>query len=114
MNKHNAPNEDKIAEIETQAITDTAKKWNLSEELVGEITQDYAEMIENFERFLNERYPDDNINTQPYVIMEITLKATRDIADKHSMDGDIVRMIIQDYTEMVRNAHVGNVLEEPD
>jgi len=86
MNEHNVLNKDKIAEIETQAITDTATRWNVSEELVDESVQDYTEMIENFERYLNERYPDENMDTQPYVAMEIAKKVNRDIADKHGMD----------------------------
>jgi len=104
MYEHNALNEDTIAEIETQAITDTAKRWNVSEELVGEIMQDYTEMVEKFERYLNERYPDENMDTQPYVAMEIAKNVNRDIADKHGMDEEIVGMIIQDYTEMIRDS----------
>jgi len=104
MYEHNALNEDTIAEIETQAITDTAKRWNVSEELVGKIMQDYTEMVEKFERYLNERYPDENMGTQPYVAMEIAKKVNRDIADKHGMDEEIVGMIIQDYTEIIRDS----------
>jgi len=114
MNEHNVLNKDKIAEIETQAITDTATRWNVSEELVDEIVQDYTEMIENFERYLNERYPDENMDTQPYVAMEIAKKVNRDIADKHGMDEEIVGMIIQDYTEMVRDSLERETPEELD
>ena len=45
MNEHSALNEDKMAEIETRAITDTATRWGIDEKLVDEIIQDYAEMI---------------------------------------------------------------------
>ena len=114
MDEHNALNEDKMADIETHAITDTATRWSVSEKLVDEIMQDYTEMIENFERYINERYPDDNMNTQPYVAMEITKKVTRDIADKYSMDEEAVRMIIQDYTEMIRDSLEREMLEELD
>ena len=114
MNEHDALYEDKMADIETQAITDTATRWNVSEKLVDEIMQDYTEMIENFERYVNERYPDANMNTQPYVVMEITLKVTRDIADKYSMDEEAVSMIIQDYTEMIRESLEREMLEELD
>ncbi len=114
MYEHNALNEDTIAEIETQAITDTAKRWNVSEELVGEIMQDYTEMVEKFERYLNERYPDENMDTQPYVAMEIAKKVDGDIADKHGMDEEIVGMIIQDYTEMIRDSLEQELPEELD
>jgi hypothetical protein len=114
MYEHNALNEDTIAEIETQAITDTAKRWNVSEELVGEIMQDYTEMVEKFERYINERYPDENMDTQPYVTMEIAEKVNRDIADKHGMDEEIVGMIIQDYTEMIRDSLEQELPEELD
>ncbi len=114
MYEHNALNEDTIAEIETQAITDTAKRWNVSEELVGEIMQDYTEMVEKFERYLNERYPDENMDTQPYVAMEIAKMVNRDIADKHGMDEEIVGMIIQDYTEMIRDSLEQELPEELD
>ena len=114
MYEHNALNEDTIAEIETQAITDTAKRWNVSEELVGEIMQDYTEMVEKFERYLNERYPDENMDNQPYVAMEIAKKVNRDIADKHGMDEEIVGMIIQDYTEMIHDSLEREMPEELD
>jgi len=114
MYEHNALNEDTIAEIETQAITDTAKRWNVSEELVGEIMQDYTEMVEKFERYLNERYPDENMDTQSYVAMGIAKKVNRDIADKHGMDEEIVGMIIQDYTEMIRDSLEQELPEELD
>ena len=114
MNEHNALNEDKMADIKTQAITDTATRWSVSEKLVDEIMHDYTAMIEDFERYINERYPDDNMNTQPYVAMEITKKVTRDIADKYSMDEEVVRMIIQDYTEMIRDSLEREILEELD
>ena len=114
MNEHNALNEDKMADIETRAITDTATRWCIDEKLVNEIIQDYTEMIENFERYINERYPNENMDTQPYVVMEITKKLTRDIADKYSMDEEVVRMIIQDYTEMIRDSLEREMLEELD
>ena len=114
MNEHNAPNEDKMADIETQVITDTAMRWSVSEKLVAEIMQNYTEMIENFERFVDERYPDENMNTQPYVAMEIVKKVNRDIADKCGMDEDVVMMIIQDYTEMIGDALEGEMFEELD
>ena len=77
MNEHNALNEDKMADMETQAITDIATRWSIDEKLVDEIIQDYAEIIENFERYLNERYPNENMNVQPYMAKEITNKAAR-------------------------------------
>ncbi len=101
MNEHNALNEDKMADIETRAITDTATRWCIDEKLVDEIIQDYTEMIEKFERHINERYPNENMNVQPYLTKEITEKAARDIADKYDMDEEVVRMIIQDYAEMI-------------
>jgi len=104
MNEHNTLNEDKIAEIETQAIEDTATRWNVSEELVDEIIQDYTEMIENFERYLNEKYPEESMDTQPYVAMEIAKKLTKDIADKHGMDEEVAGMIIQGYTERIHDS----------
>ena len=58
-------------------------------------------MIENFERFLNERYPGDRMNRQPYVVMEINNKVTRDIADKHKLDQEVVRMIIQEQHQIL-------------
>ena len=103
MNEHDALNEDKIAEIEIQAITDTATRLNVSEELIDKIMQDYTEMIENFERFLNERYPDENMDIQPYIAMEIANKVNRDIADKYGLDEEAVGMIIQDYTQMIHD-----------
>ena len=114
MNEHNALNEDKMADIETRAITDTATRWCIDEELVNEIIQDYAEMIENFERYINERYPNENMNVQPYLTKEITKKAARDIADKYNMDEEVVRMIIQDYAEMIRDSLEREMLEELD
>jgi len=114
MYEHSALNKDKIAEIETQAIIDIATRWNVPEELVGEIMQDYAEMVEKFERFLDERYPDEYMDTQPYVAMEIANKVTRDIADKHGMDEEIVGMIIQDYTEMIHDSLEREMPEELD
>ena len=114
MNEHYALTEDKIAEIETQAITDTAKRWNVSEELVYEIVQGYTKMIENFERYLNERYPDENMDTQPYVAMELTNKVTRDIANKCDIDEEVIGTIIQDYTEMIRDSLEREMPEELD
>ncbi len=114
MNEHNALNEDKMAEIETRAITDTATRWRIDEKVVDEIIQDYTEMIENFERYINERYPDDNMNVQPYITKEITKKAAKDIADKYDMDEEVVRMIIQDYAEMIRDSLEREMLEESD
>ena len=72
MNEHNALNEDKMADVETRAITDTATRWCIDEKLVDKIIQDYAEKIENFERYINERYPNENMNVQPYITKEIT------------------------------------------
>jgi hypothetical protein len=114
MNEHDALNEDKIAEIETQAIKETASRCNVSEELVDEIIQDYQEMIENFEQYLNERYPEENMDTQPYVVMEITNKITRDIADKHGLDEEAVGMIIQYYTERIPDSLEREIPEELD
>ena len=112
MNEHDALNEDKIAEMETQAITETAKRLNVSEELIDEIIQDYKEMIENFEQYLNERYPDENMDTQPYVAMELATKVNRDIADKYNMDEELVGMIVRDYTEMIRDSLEREMPEE--
>ena len=114
MNEHNALNEDKMAEIETRAITDTATRWCIDEKLVDEIIQDYTEVIENFERYINERYPNENMNVQPYITKEITKKAARDIADKYNMDEEVVRMIIQNYAEMIRDSLEREMLEELD
>jgi hypothetical protein len=114
MNEHNALNEDKMADIETRAITDTATRWCIDEKLVDEIIQDYTETIEDFERHINERYPNENMNFQPYITREITKKAAKDIADKHDMDEEVVRMIIQDYAEMIRDSLEREVLEELD
>jgi hypothetical protein len=114
MNEHNALNEDKMAGIETRAITDTATRWCIDEKLVNEIIQDYTEMIENFEQYINERYPNENMNVQPYITKEITKKAARDIADKYDMDEEVVRMIIQNYAEMIRDSLEREMLEELD
>ncbi len=114
MNEHNALNEDKMADIETRAITDTATRWCMDEKLVDEIIQDYTEMIENFERHINERYPNENMNVQPYITKEITKKVAKDIADKHDMDEEVVSMIIQDYAEMIRDSLEPEMLEELD
>jgi len=76
--------------------------------------QDYAEMVEKFERFLNERYPDEDMDTQPYVTMEIANKVNRDIADKHGMDEEIVGMIIQEYTEIIHDSIEREMPEELD
>ena len=114
MNEHNALNEDKMADIETQAITETAARWSIDEKLVDEIIQDYTEMIENFEQYINERYPNENMNVQPYITKEITKKAAKDIADKYDMDEEAVRMIIQDYAGMIRESLETEMLEELD
>jgi hypothetical protein len=114
MNEHDALNEDKMADIETRAITDTATRWCIDEKLVNEIIQDYTEMIENFEQYINERYPNENMNVQPYITKEITKKAARDIADKYDMDEEVVRMIIQNYAEMIRDSLEREMLEELD
>jgi len=106
--------EEKMADIETRAITDTATRWGIDEKLVDEIIQDYTEMIENFERYINERYPNENMNVEPYITKEITKKAAKDIADKYDMDEEVVRMIIQDYTEMIRDSLEREMLEELD
>ncbi len=112
MNEHDALNEDKMADIEARAITDTATRWCIDEKLVDEIIQDYTEMIENFEQYINERYPNENMDTQPYLTKEITQKAARDIADKYNMDEEVVRMIIQDYAEMIRDSLEREMPEE--
>ena len=112
MNEHSAPNEDKMAEIETRAITDTAARWCIDEKLVDEIIQDYTEMVENFERYLNERYPDENMIIEPYITKEITNKAAKDIAAKHDMGEEVVRTIIHDYAEMIRDSLEREMLEE--
>ena len=103
-----------MAEIETRAITDTATRWCVDEKLVDEIIQDHAEMIWNFERYINERYPNENMNVQLYITREITKKAARDIADKYDMDEEVVRMIIQNYAEMIRDSLEREMLEELD
>ena len=104
MNDNKAFNEDKMAEIETRAISDTATRWRMDEELVDNIVQDYAEMIEDFERYLNEEYPNEDMDTQPYVAMEITKKVARDIAAKYSIDEEAVINVIQDYTQIIRGS----------
>ncbi len=48
MNEHNSLDEDKMADIETRAIADTAMRWGIDEKLVDEIMQVYSEMIEKF------------------------------------------------------------------
>ena len=103
-----------MADIETQAITDTATRWSVSETLVDEIMQDYTEMIEDFERYLNEKYPNEDMDTQPYVAMEITKKVARDIAIKYSMDEEVVSKIIQDYTEIIHDSLEREMLEDLD
>ena len=114
MNEHNAPSEDKIAEIETQAISDTATRWHIDEELVDNIVQDYNEMNDDFKRYLDEKYPNEGMDTQPYVAMEIANKIARDIADKYSMDEEAVSQIIQDYTEIIRDSLERGMCEELD
>ena len=112
MNDNSALDEDKMAEIETRAISYTAMRWRIDEELVDNIVQDYTEMIEDFEQYLNEKYPDEGMDTQPYVAMEITKKVARDIAVKYSMDEEAVSEIIQDYTEIVRDSLEREILED--
>ena len=112
MNDNNALDEDKVAEIETRAISDTATRWQIDEELVDNIVQDYTEAIEDFERYLNEEYPNENMDTQPYVAKEITKKVARDIADKYRMDEEAVINIIQDYTGIIRNSLEREMLQE--
>jgi hypothetical protein len=114
MNDNNALDEDKMAEIETRAISDTATRWRIDEELVDNIIQDYTEMIEDFERHLNEKYPNEDMDNQPYVAMEITNKIARDIADKYSMGEETVSMIIKDYTEIIHDSLEQRMLEELD
>ena len=114
MNEHNAMNEDKMADIETRAITDTATRWSIDENLVDEIIQGYTEIIENFERYINERYPDENRIIEPYISKGITQKSAKDIAARHDMDEEVVRMIIQDYAEMIRDKLEREMLEELD
>jgi hypothetical protein len=112
MNERDALNEDRMADIETQAIADTARRLSLSEKLVDEIIQEYTEMIDNFERYMNKEYPNGNMITQPYVAMEMTKKVTKDIADKHSMDEEKVQIIIQDYIEIIRVSLEREMTEE--
>ncbi len=114
MNDNNALDEDKMAEIETRAISDTATRWRIDAELVDNIVQDYTEMIEDFERYLNEKYPNEDMDTQPYVAMEITEKVARDIAVKYSMDEEAISNIIQDYTETIRDSLEREMLEDLD
>lgn len=114
MNKHNPLNEDEMAEIETRAIAEVAKRWSIDEKLVDEIMQDYTDMIEHFEGYINERYPDDYMKNQPYVVMEITKKVTRDITNKRGMDEEEVSMIIQDYTALIDDSLEQEMLEELD
>jgi len=54
------------------------------------------------------------MNVQPYITKEIAKKAARDIADKYDMDEEVVRMIIQDYSEMIRDSLEREMLEELD
>jgi len=112
MNDDNTLDEDKMAEIETRAISDTATRWCIDEELVDNIVQDYTEMIKDFERYLNEEYPNGDMDTQPYVAMEITNKIARDIADKYSIDEEAIINIIQYYTEIIRDNLEREMLEE--
>ena len=42
MNEHNALNEDKMADIETRAITDTATRWCVAEKLVDEMDDSHS------------------------------------------------------------------------
>ena len=114
MNEHNSLDEDKMADIETRAIADTAMRWGIDEKLVDEIMQVYSEMIENFERYINERYPNGNINVQPYITKEITKKAAKDIADKYDMDEEEVDIIIRDYAAMIRDSLEREMREHPD
>jgi hypothetical protein len=114
MNENNALDEDKMAEIETRAITDTATRWRIGEELVDNIVQDYTEMIEDFERYLNEGYPNEDMDTQPYVAMEINTKVARDIAIKYNMDEEVVINIIHDYAEIIRDSLEREMHEELD
>ena len=112
MNDNNALDEDKMAEIETRAISDTATRWWIDEELVDNIIQDYTEMIDDFERYLSESYPNEEMDTQPYVATEITKKVARDIADKYSIDEEAVIEIIQYYTEIIRDSLEREMLKE--
>ena len=112
MKDNNSLDEDKMAEIETRAISDTATIWRIDEELVDNIVQDYTEMIEDFERYLYEEYPNEDMDTQPYVAMEITGKVARDIADKYNMDEEALINIIQDYTKIIRDSLEQEKLEK--
>ncbi len=114
MNADNTLDEDKMAEIETRAITDTATRWHIDEELVDNIIQYYTEMIENFERYLNESYPNEDMDTQPYVAMEITRQVAGDIADKYGIDEETVSNIIHDYIEIIRDSLEREMHEELD
>ncbi len=104
MNEHSFMDEDKLADIETWAIEGTAKRSGMDEEFVGQVVQDYTELIENLERYISERYANGNINTQAYILKEMSKKAAKDIAEKHDVDEDVVNEIIQDYTEIIRDA----------
>ena len=112
MNEHNALNDEKMADIEARAITDTAIRWSIDEKLVDDIIQDYTDLVDNFERYLNERYPDENMIIEPYITKEITKKAAKDIAVKHDMDEEVVMLIIHDYAEMIRDTLERQMLEE--
>lgn len=112
MNDNNVLDEDKMDEIETQAISDTAMRWCIDKELVNNIVQDYNEMIDDFKRYLDEKYPNEDMDMQPYVAMEIANKIPRDIADKYSMDEEAVSQIIQDYTEIIRDSLEREIPEE--
>ena len=73
MNEHSFMDEDKLADIETRAIEDTAKRSGMDEEFVRQVVQDYTELIENLERYISERYANGNINTQAYILKEMSL-----------------------------------------
>ena len=114
MNDNNTLDEDRMADIATRAISDVASNWRIDEALVDNIVQDYTQMIEDFVRFLNERYPNGDMETQPYVAMEMTKKVARDIAVKYSMDEEAVSNIIQDYTDIIRDSLEREMLEDID
>ena len=76
---------------------------------------DFGHSLKKFSQILSiieERYPDEDMDTQPYVAMELANKVIRDIADKYNMDEELVGMIIRDYTEMIRDSLEREMPEE--
>ncbi|MFC2013621.1 hypothetical protein ACFLU8_01905 [Chloroflexota bacterium] len=62
------------------------------------------ELIEKLEWHISQTYPNGNINAQAYILKEMSKKAAKDIAEIHDVDEDVVNEIIQDYTEIIRDA----------